>query len=333
MTYQAILKDLKSKKYAPVYLLHGEESYFIDQISNYIEKNVLTEDEKSFNLTVLYGKEASYNAVVDSARRFPVMAERQVVIVKEAKEMKELNKLEKYMANPPKSTILVICHKYKKIAKNTKIAKAADKNGVFFESKKLYDNKVPDWVNSYLATQGYKIKDDATQMIADNLGTDLSKVANELDKLMLNVSSDTLITVDLVQKYIGISKDYNVFELNNAIGQRNILKVQRIVLYFIADIKSHPLPQVISSLFGFFSKLYIYHSAGQVSDNEMATKLGIYSSFFLKDYRIAAKNFNRQKTEQAIALLKEYDLKSKGVNRDATPDTELLRELVFKILH
>lgn len=333
MTYQAIIKDIIAKKYEPIYLLHGEESYFIDEISNYIEKKVLTETERAFNLTILYGKEASYHAIVDNARRFPVMAERQVVIIKEAKEMKDLNKLEKYLNNPAPTTLLVICHKHKKLAKNTKLAKAAIKNGVFFESKKLYDNQVPDWITTYLHQKKYKIKEDATQMIAEFLGTNLSKVSNELDKLMLNVSADTVITTDLVQKHIGISKDYNVFELNNAIGRKNAVKAQRIVNYFMADIKTHPLPQVVSSLFGFFSKLYIYQTAGNIHDNEMAKKMGMRSTFFLKDYRAAAKNFSRTKTEEAISILKEYDLKSKGVNRDGTPETELLRELVFKLMN
>ncbi len=333
MTYQAIIKDIIAKKYQPVYFLHGMESYFIDEISNYIEKKVLTESERAFNLTILYGKEATYHAVVDNARRYPVMAERQVVIIKEAKEMKELGKLEKYLANPAPTTILVVCYKHKKLAKNTKIAKAAIKGGIFFESKKLYDNQVPDWITAYLHKKKYKIKPEATQMVAEFLGTNLSKVTNELDKLMLNVSADTVITTELVQKNIGISKDYNIFELNNAIGRKDEVKAQRIVNYFMADIRKHPLPQVVSSLFGFFSKLYIYQTVGSINDNEMAKKMGMRSTFFLKDYRIASKNYNKAKVEDAISILREYDLKSKGVNRDGTPDTELLRELVFKLLH
>jgi DNA polymerase III subunit delta len=333
MTYQDIIKDIIAKNYKPVYLLHGEESYFIDEISNYIEKKVLNETERSFNQTILYGKEATYMNVVDSARRFPVMAERQVVIIKEAKEMKDLNALEKYLNHPSPTTILVICHKHKKIAKNTKLAKAAIKNGVFFESQKLYDNQVPDWITAYLHKKKYKIKEDATQMVAEFLGTNLSKVSNELDKLMLNVSMDTIITTDIVQKNIGISKDYNIFELNNAVGRMDKVKAQRIVNYFIADIKKHPLPQVVSSLFGFFSKLYVYQSLGQINEAELAQKMGMRSSFFLKDYRAAAKNYSRQKVETAISILSEYDLKSKGVNRDGVSETELLRELVFKLMN
>ncbi len=333
MTYNDILKDLKQKKYSPIYFLHGEESYFIDQIANYIEKNVLTEAEKSFNLTVLYGKEANYNAVVDSARRFPIMAQHQVVIIKEAKEMKDLPKLERYIKNAAPTTILVICHKHKKLDQRSKIAKALKKNAVVFQAKKLYDNQVPDWINNYLRQKKYTIADDATALIAEYLGSNLAKVVNELDKLMLNVPSNTRITSEIVQKNIGISKDYNVFELQNTIGKRDVLKTQRIINYFMSNPKKHPLPQVVSSLFGFFSKLYIFHSAGQVSDNELAKKLGMRSSFFLKDYRTAARNYNRPKVEKAINLLKEYDLKSKGVGRDSAPDTELLRELIFKILH
>ncbi|MGB0863269.1 MAG: DNA polymerase III subunit delta [Saprospiraceae bacterium] len=332
MKFNEIIKDLKSKKYNPIYFLHGEESYFIDEIANYIEKNVLTETEKSFNQTVLYGKEANYNAVVDTARRFPIMAERQVLIIKEAKEMRDLPKLERYVANPAPTTILVICHKHKKLDQRSKIAKVLKKNAVIFESKKLYDNQMADWINSYLRNHQYTIKPDATLLIVEYLGTDLSKVVNELDKLMLNIPKGTMISMEQVQKNIGISKDYNIFELQNALGKRDIVKTQRIVSYFIANARKNPLVQVISSLYGFFSKIYIFHSAGSISDNEMAKKLGT-RTFFLKDYRIAAKNFNRAKTEKAINILREYDLKSKGVNRDSTPDTELLREMVFKILH
>lgn len=332
MTYNDIIRDLKAKNYSPIYFLHGEESFFIDKISSYIEKNVLTESEKSFNQTILYGKEANYNAVVDNARRYPIMAERQVVIIKEAKEMKDLQKLERYVEKPAPTTILVICYKHKKLDQRSKLAKALKKKAIVFESKKLYDNQIPEWINTYLKERKYKIQVDATQLVAEYLGTNLSKVSNELDKLILNIPQGTTINTDHIQKNIGISKDYNVFELQNAIGQRNVLKCQRIVNYFISNPKKHPLVQVISSLFGFFSKIYIYHSAGQVSDNEMAKKLGT-RAFFLKQYRVAAKNFNRQRTERVINILKEYDLKSKGVERDSTPDTELLREMIFKILH
>jgi DNA polymerase-3 subunit delta len=332
MKFNDIIKDLKSKKYSPIYFLHGEESYFIDEIANYIEKNVLNESEKSFNQTILYGKEANYNAVVDTARRFPIMAERQVLVIKEAKEMRDLAKLERYVANPAPTTLLVICHKHKKLDQRSKLAKALKKNAIIFESKKLYDNQMADWVSTYLRKYQYKIKHDATQLIVEYLGTDLSKVANELDKLMLNIPKGAEISMADVQKNIGISKDYNIFELQSALGKRDVIKTQRIVSYFISNPRKNPLVQVISSLYGFFSKIYIYHSAGQISDNEMAQKLGT-RAFFLKDYRIAAKNFNRTKTEKAIHILSEYDLKSKGVNRDSTPDTELLREMVFKILH
>lgn len=332
MKFNEIIKDLKSKKYSPIYFLHGEESYFIDEIANYIEKNVLNESEKSFNQTILYGKEANYNAVVDTARRFPIMAERQVLVIKEAKEMRDLAKLERYVANPAPTTLLVICHKHKKLDQRSKLAKALKKNAIIFESKKLYDNQMADWVSTYLRKYQYKIKHDATQLIVEYLGTDLSKVANELDKLMLNIPKGAEISMADVQKNIGISKDYNIFELQSALGKRDVIKTQRIVSYFISNPRKNPLVQVISSLYGFFSKIYIYHSAGQISDNEMAQKLGT-RTFFLKDYRIAAKNFNRTKTEKAIHILREYDLKSKGVNRDSTPDTELLREMVFKILH
>lgn len=331
MEYKDLLKDLKNGHYKPLYFLHGEESYFIDQISKYIEDHALTETEKAFNLTILYGKEANYNLVVDNARRFPLMAERQVVILKEAKEMRDLTALERYVVQPSPTTVLVICHKHKKLDLRTKFATALKKNAVVFESKKLYDNQVPAWIADYLKARKYPIAEDAKALIAEYLGADLSKVANELDKLMLNLPPRTHITTDHVQQHIGISKDYNVFELQTAIGQRDFSKVQRIVAYFIANPKKHPLVQIISSLYGYFSKLYILHSAGQVSDNELAAKLGT-RPYFLKDYRVAARNFNRRQTERAIHTLLQYDLKSKGVHRDSTPETELLRELMVHLL-
>lgn len=333
MKYQDIIKDIKNKKFAPIYMLHGEESFFIDAISDLIEATVLSEDQKAFNQTILYGKEANYNAVVDNARRFPIMASHQVIILKEAKEMRDLAKLEKYAANPAPTTVLVICHKHKKVDQRSKLVKAIKKKGVLFEAKKLYDNQVPDWISNYLKARQYKIQDDAAQMITEYLGVNLSKIVNEMDKLMLNVPKETTIKIEHVQQNIGISKDYNVFELQGAVGKKNVLKAQRIVNYFISNPKKHPLPQVVSSLYGFFSKLYIMQTAGQVSDNEMAKKLGMRSTFFLRDYRAAARNYNRAATEKSVAILKEYDLKSKGVNRDSTADTELLREMVFKIMH
>lgn len=334
MDYKDIIKSIKAKDYAPIYFLHGEEPFYIDSITKLIENTVLAEHEKAFNQTIIYGKDATYNNVVDNARRYPVMSDRQVILIKEAQTMKELQKLEKYVAQPMPSTVLVLCHKYKKLDQRSKLAKALKgSKAVIFESKKLYDNQVSGWIASYLKDKKYRIEPNAAELIAEYLGTNISKVANELDKLMLNVLEGSTITAVQVQDNIGISKDYNVFELQNALGRRDVVKAQRIVNYFIANPKNHPLPPVMSSLYNYFSKIYITHFAGQKNDKELAIELGMRSAYFVKDYRRAAKTFNRRRTEYILGLLKEYDLKSKGVDRVSTPDGELLKELIYKILH
>ena len=335
MNFKDIQTALKNKDFAPIYFLHGEESYYIDKITNFIENNVLSEDQKAFNQTILYGKEGNHLQVLDAARRFPIMAEKQVIVIKEAQEMKDLIQLEKYILKPMPTTILVIVYKHKKFDKRTKFAKAlkSSKNTVVFESKKLYDNQIADWANQHLKEKGYTLAPDASELIAEYLGTSLSKIANELSKLMINLPKGTKVTAQHIQENIGISKDYNVFELQNAIGGRQVEKANRILNYFKANPKSGPAVMVISSLFGFFSKLYIYHAVKSQQDKDIAASLGLRSSFFLKDYRLAAKNFNKLKTEYVIDLLHEYDMKSKGVNRDSTTESELLRELVYRILH
>lgn len=335
MKFKDIQAAFKKKNFAPIYFLHGDEPYYLDEIANYIEKNALTEDQKAFNQTVLYGKEGSHLQILDAARRYPMMAERQVVVIKEAQEMKDLIKLEKYIKQPMPTTVLVIVYKYKKFDKRTKFAKALkdSKTAVVFESKKLYDNKIADWATSYLKDKGYILDSSAAELVVEFLGTSLSKIANELGKLMINLPKGTKITVQNIQENIGISKDYNVFELQKALGYKKIEQSQRILNYFKANPKSGPMVMVVSSLYNFFSKVYIYHSIKNSSDNEIAQSLGMRSSYFLQDYRIAAKNYNKPKTEQVISLLHEYDMKSKGVNRDSTTDGELMRELVYRILH
>ncbi len=335
MTFKEIQDSFKKKDFAPIYFLYGNEPFYIDQISNFIEHKILEEDQKSFNLTVLYGKEAKHLQVLDAARRFPLMAEKQVIVIKEAQEMKDLIKLESYIKKPMPSTVLAIVFKHKKFDKRTKFAKAlkANKSVIEFESKQLYENKVGDWVTSHLKGKGYTLASGSAELIVEFLGTSLSKIANELDKLMINIPKGTKITPTHVQENIGISKDYNVFELQKALGYKKIEKSQRILNYFNANPKSGPMVMVVSSLYNFFSKVYIYHNFKNSSDNELAKQLGLRSSYFLGDYRTAAKNYNKPKTEAIISLLHEYDMKSKGVNRDNTTEGQLLKELIYKILH
>ncbi|HEY9002382.1 MAG TPA: DNA polymerase III subunit delta [Mucilaginibacter sp.] len=340
MTADDILKDLKNRKYKPLYLLHGDEPYFIDQVSNYVEDELLSEAERGFNQTVLYGKDTDVMTVLNAAKRYPMMAEYQVVLVKEAQDMKwgrddddkkSINPVLSYLENPLPSTILVFCYKYGKFDKRKKTYKAIEKNGVVFESTTLYDNKIPSWIESFVTGKNYKIDQQASAMMAEYLGNDLSKIANELEKLMLNVSAGQTITMQHVQDNIGISKEYNVFELQSALSRKDPFKVNQIINYFEANPKANPIVLVLGNLNNFFSKVLLYHYAKDKSPQSLARELGV-NPYFIKDYELAARSYNYGKSMQIISLLREYDLKSKGVDSNAGPG-ELMKELMFKILH
>jgi len=331
LTYEAIIKDLEAKKYSPIYLLHGDEPYYIDKISSYIEKKVLNPGEQSFNQAVLYGKDTEFKTVVDEARQYPMMASHRVVVIKEAQDMRTLKKLEAYADNPSPQTILVINHKYKKFDSRTKLAKAIKANGVLFQSKKLYDNKVPAWISGYLSNKGVKIAPDASMIAAEFLGTDLNKIANEMDKVIVNLEGQKSITADMIKEMVGISKDYNVFELQKAIGTMDTEKVFRIVNYFAANEKANPLVMVLSNLYGYFFKVYTAAYHGKKNDNELKTLLGLPTPYFVKDYRIAAKNYKGQKLINIFEALKEADLKSKGVGARNMTSREVLRELMIQV--
>lgn len=341
MTFNQILTDLQNKKYAPVYFLHGDESYYIDKISSYIQEHVLDESEKAFNLHVVYGKDIDRTALIALARRYPMMAERQVVIVREAQDIKNLvpkSEAEKekdilleYITNPAPTTVLVFCHKYKTIDKRTRLAKAIEKSAVLFESRKLYDNKIPDWITDYVHNRKYRIGPRNAVMLSEFLGNDLAIISNELEKLMLNVTAGTEITDTHIEMYIGISKDYNNFELQNALGNKDVLKANRIISYFASNPKDNPLVVTLGTLFSYFSKILIYHSLKEKNRATVASSLGI-NPYFADEYMNAAKKYPREKVHSIIADLHQYDLKSKGVDSNAE-DGELLRELVFKILH
>jgi DNA polymerase-3 subunit delta len=345
--FSEILTDLKRKIYKPVYFLCGEEPYFIDQLSDYIEHNVLDESEKEFNQTVIYGRDVDLATVIGAAKRYPMMSEYQVVIVKEAQNIREFSKgsgeegetksggnniFQSYVENPQSSTILVICHKYKSIDKRTALAKTIQKKSVFFESKKLYDNQVPEWVNTYIKGKGYKVNPKASLLLSEFLGNDLSKISNEIDKLIINVPADTEINTDHIQENIGISKDYNIFELQDALGKKDVLKSNRIVNYFAANPKDNPLVVTLGTLYGYFSKILLYHFAPDKSKFNVAKTLGV-NPFFVEGYERAAKHYNTAKLKVVFACLREYDLRSKGIDNPSVNDGELLKELVFKILH
>ena len=341
MTFDTITKDLKNKIFHPVYFLQGDEPYYIDIISDYIEKKVLDDNEKEFNQTILYGKDVDVATIVSYAKRFPMMSNYQVIIVKEAQDIRGLIKkgdvvgkddFLAYIENPLKSTLLVLCYKYSTIDKRTKVAKTLDKTAVLFESKKLYDNKIPEWIVDYLSKRKYKISPKASQLMADYLGVDLSKVSNELDKLMLNIPVAETINEKHIEKFIGISKDFNVFELSAALAKKDIFKANRIVKYFAANPKASPMVVTVATLYNNFIRILKYHSLADKSKNNAASELGI-NPYFVSDYELAAKNYSVAKLMNVFNYLREYDMKSKGVDDSGTEDGELLKELTYKILH
>ena len=333
VSYEEIISDLKNRIFKPVYFLAGEEPYYIDLIIDYIEDKVLPEAEKAFNQIIVYGDDTSIPAIIDTARRFPMMASHQVLIVKEAQTLKKIEDLEVYLEKPLSSTILVFSYKYKSLDKRTKFYKALESHGAYFESAKLRDYQIPPWIERYLMTKGIKTDPSATAMLTEYLGTDLHKIVNELDKLTITLpAGKPVINTTLIEKNIGISKDYNNFELQKAIGERNILKANMIVHYFSNNPKDNPITLSIASLFGFFSKLLTYHYLTDKSKNNVAAVLKV-NPFFVKDYENSVAKYNVSKTVQIISLLRTYDMKSKGYgNLSATPG-DLLKELVFKILH
>ncbi|MGQ8335865.1 DNA polymerase III subunit delta [Sunxiuqinia sp. A32] len=332
MNYEDILANLRKKIYHPIYFLMGEESYFIDQITDYISKNVLTDAEKGFNQHVLYGKDTDIDTIITHARRFPMMANHQVIIVKEAQNIKKIEELEPYINAPLTSTILVINYKYKTIDKRKSFAKQLGKKGVLFDAKKIYDNQLPAWINSYLSAHKFSIEPQASAMLAEYLGTDLSKVSNELDKLIISLPADTKITPNHIEKNIGISKDFNIFELQNALGDKNILKSNQIINYFAANPGSNPITRTIASLYFFFMKILTYHFLDDKSPNAVASSLQV-NPYFVKSYVAAAKRYPIKKVVEIIATLREYDMKSKGIGNVSASAGDLQREMIYKILH
>ncbi len=332
MKYEQILKDLKNKIYHPLYFLSGEESYFIDSIADFIRENVLEETEKEFNQAIYYGKDSQVEHIIDHARRFPMMSDYQVIIVKEAQDLNGLEQMEEYAAKPLKSTILVFCFKHKKFDKRKKLAKNLQKNGIYFESKKLYDNQVPDWINNHVSRKGYTISIKASLLLSEYLGSDLSKIINELEKLFINLTEATEITTQHIEEHIGISKEFNVFELQKALGAKDSQKSMQITLYFAANQKDHSIVMLTAVLYKFFSKLMIYHLLKDKSKSNVTASLGIHP-FFMNDYVKAASNYPLKKLESIISIFREYDLRSKGVNNASTTHGELLKELIYKILN
>ena len=330
--YQRILKTIKDRDLKPVYFLSGPEAYFIDIISNYIEKNVLDEGEKAFNQTVVYGKDLEWDNLVETLKRFPMMASHQVVILKEAQSVNHLkDKLTEYLQNPVDTSILVVCYKYKTTT-DKKFVSLLQSKGIYFVSKELREDKVPGWIVEYLRRHGFKITQKASYLLTEYLGNDLTKIANELEKLTLILEQGAEVNTQIIEENIGISKDYNAFELVNALAFKNQVKAYRIVNYFATNSKQHPLPLTIGSLFNYFSKVLGYHYLKDKNPKVAASELRI-PPFFVQDYITGARNYSAAKCTHIIRDIRECDNKSKGIENPSTPWGELLKELVFKILN
>jgi len=333
VTYEEIISGLKKRIFKPVYFLAGEEAYYIDLIINYIENNILSEEEKAFNQIIVYGDDTNITAIIDTARRFPMMSSHQVVIIKEAQSLKKIDDLVLYLEKPLSSTILVFSYKYKTLDKRTKLYKVLENHGSYFESARVRDYLIPGWIERYLMTKGIKTDPSASAMLTEFLGTDLHKIVNELDKLIISLPpSKPVITTTLIEKNIGISKDYNNFELIKAIGEKNILRANMIVNYFSNNPKDNPITLTIASLFGFFSKLLTFHYLSDKSKNNVAAILKV-NPYFVKDYETSAMKYNVTKTVQVISLLRTFDMRSKGYGDVGTEPGDLMKELVYKILH
>lgn len=332
ITYEQIISGIRNKVFHPLYFLMGEESYFIDSITEMLEEHVLEESYKAFNLLVMYGRDVDAMTIVNQARAYPMSGNYLLLIVKEAQDVKDIEKLEPFLGTFPESTILVINYKYKKIDGRKSFAKTIDKKGVLFEAKKLYDNNIPDWINKYLQQRSYTISPNAAQIMADYLGNDLHKVRNEIEKLMISLPVGSKVTENEVESKIGISKDFNVFELQKAIGRKDILKANQIINYFGANKKDNPIMMVVIILFSFFIKVLKYHYTADKSKNNIASVLGV-NPFFVGDYQEAAGNYSIASIVNIIAVLREYDLKSKGYGSNSVDDAELYQEMMYKILH
>lgn len=333
ITYDQILSSLKRKEYKPVYMLMGDEAFYIDRISDFIEENVLSEDEKAFNQTILYGKDSSLSEIIMAAKRYPMMSQYQVIIVKEAQHIKNFDDLQFYLQNPLTSTLLVFCHKYGKLDGRKKSTQEIEKKGLLFESKKLFDNQVSGWIESYVKSMNVAIDAKASTMLAEYLGNDLTRIVHEVEKLLITKPKEqNSITPELIERNIGISKDYNNFELVNALTQKEILKSNRIVEYFGKNNKNNPLIVTITVLFNFFSNLLLYHSLKDKSQMNVASELKI-NPYFVKDFQQAATGYNSAKVIQIISDIRKTDVQSKGFGNSSISDYDLLKELVFKILH
>lgn len=331
MSAEKILGDWKKKLFKPVYWLEGEEDFYIDKIMNYAEHKLLPESEAGFNLTVFYGKDANWSDVVNACMRYPMFAERQVVLLKEAQQMKDIDKLEPYIEKPLSSTIFVVSYKEKTLDKRTKLYKTIKKDGEVFTSEKVKDYKMVEWVTDYVAQQGFNMDQKAIILLVDFVGNDLSRITNEIEKITVNLGKRNTITEDDIEKYVGVSKEYNAFELQSAMSKKNLAKAITIIQYFESNPKAAPIQLVLPALYGFFSKLYIIFGMADKSEN--AVKSLFYNNpFAAKEALGAMKLYGYEGVEKALLLLHEFNLKSVGVNDTGTSDGSLLKEMVVKMM-
>jgi DNA polymerase III subunit delta len=331
MSAEAIITEWKKGVFKPVYWLEGEEDYFIDKVVDYAETSILTEGEAGFNLSVFYGKDADWAEVFNACRRYPMFGERQVVILKEAQQMREVARLEAYISNPLPSTVFVVSYKEKKVDGRSKLAKLLKEKGVLLSTRKLYENQLPEWTQHIVQNKGLSITPKALALLVDHIGNDLSRIENEVQKLSLNLENRKSITEDDIEKYIGVSKDYNIFELQSALAARDLAKSLRIVQYFAANPKAAPIQLVLPSLYGFFNKVFMIFGSSTTDEKTIAASVGI-NPFFAKDYIRAATTYSLAGTEKALLLLHEYNLRSIGIHDAGTEDASLLKEMIIRLL-
>ena len=330
MSIDKIITEWKKGVFKPIYWLEGEEEYFIDKAVNYAENSILKESEASFNLTVFYGKDTTWAEVVTACRRYPMFAERQVVIIKEAQQMRDIEKLEPYIDNPLSSTVFIVSYKDKKVDGRTKFAKLLKEKGVLITTKKMYDNQVPEWTQELLESKGLSISPKGLALFVDHIGNDLTRIENEINKISINLGKRKTITEEDIEEFVGVSKDFNVFELQSAIAHRDFAKAMRIIQYFEANPKAAPIQLVLPSLYSFFSKVFMVFGAGSTDEKGVAAAIGV-NPFFVKDYMQAAKIYNFQGVERILLLLHQYNLKSIGINSPGTEDASLLKEMLYKM--
>lgn len=334
ITHTDIVKELKEKKFKPIYYLMGEESYYIDRIADYMAETILTEEEKEFNQIILYASDTDLSTIINAAKRYPMMAEHQLIIVKEAQNLKNLEELSYYLQKPQPSTILVFCHKNGTLDRRKKITLEIEKNGILYESKRIKETQLPAFIVNYLKKKGVEIEPKACELIADSIGSDLNRISSELDKLFLSLTPEQKrVTSELVEKHIGISKDFNNFELRNALIEKDIFKANQIIKYFEENPKNNPIQMSLSLIFNFFSNLMLAYYAPEKSEQGIAAQLGLRAPWQSKEYLAAMRKYSAMKVMYIISDIRECDARSKGVNNPSTENGELLRELIFKILH